>query len=435
MAYPKARALPTLATQPGPTFATLHDLSVYARDDLCARPATLTLTYSGCNLQYLRTPPGTVPDWYEDDSDDDEDDDGGLKYAFARSALAALRRGPRDAAASELQKRVRGEAVRRRLRKLERARARWRHRDLSRAFRTWEELARAMGIAAYSLKAVVGRMLHSRIARAWRTWREHCVQAARREAVKRRVLGKLYHKWYRAAWRSWSCFVERARAIERILNTVARRWMFAASHMAWQTWLRFLDEARRQRQALLVRRVLSRLFDSLRANSFDKWKRVARRWYLLDRIIRKTFVKALKRWRSVAASKAFDKWRLATRRKKYQRHAPKLRLLGAGSACPVPIHDNLAGVEERLRTLEHLAKQLHILRLERQLGDARACRGNRVCRCEGCCGERAMNKRLVHPQAQNVRRNRQFATKRYCPSPKIGTAASSTSTDINVGRM
>lgn len=250
-----------VAWQPAPAFADVHNLSVYARDNTSIRPATLTLvdTLNAVSQRYLTTPVGTIPDWC-DDSDDDETS---LKYAFARSALAALRRSAQDPAASRLQRYVRGQQVRRRLQLLARARARWRHRDLSTALRKWIHVAHGLRAATYSLQSLLGALLNRQLSRGWRTWQGYCAELARREAVKYRVLARLHRgKWYAATWRSWTNFVASSRKVESVVKAAALRWIYAASALAWRSWLEFVQAERQSRRALLIRRVAATLFDS-----------------------------------------------------------------------------------------------------------------------------------------------------------------------------
>lgn len=110
-------------------------------------------------------------------------------------------------------------------------------------------------------------------------------------------------------------------------------------------------------------------------NTRRRWKCEARRAGLLDHILTHTYVNALHRWLHAAAARAFDKWRLLARRRSPAFNAattPRLRLLGAGSVCPIPRGPDLTAVEHRLRTIERLAKQLRLFRLEEQLGMARS---------------------------------------------------------------
>lgn len=246
--------------EPAPTFAEVHDLSVYARDDTAIRASTLTLDLGAPSApsDYLRTPAGTRPAWC-----DDSDDESSLRYAFAKSALEALQRGPRDEASSRVQRLVRGQIVRRRLALLARARARWKHRDLSKAFQTWTKLSRTLGVAAFSLAAVVGRLMNARLAASWRSWIEDVAEGRRHDALKKRVLARLHHgKWYRAAFRSWRDFVLDARKVAALVQAATRQWMFSAFAMTFRTWLAFVEAAHQARTALLVRRVAVRLFNS-----------------------------------------------------------------------------------------------------------------------------------------------------------------------------
>lgn len=256
-----SRRYRAVAWQPAPTFADVHDLSVYSRDNTSIRPATLTLVASlnAVSQQYLTTPVGTIPDWC-DDSDDDETS---LKYVFARSALAALRRSTQDPAASNVQRYVRGQQARRRLRLLARARARWRHRGLSTALRKWAHVAHGLRAATYSLQSLAAALLNRQLSRGWRTWQAYCAEMVRRDAVKYRVLARLLHgKWYTATWRSWTNFVACARKVETIVKAAALRMIYAASALAWRSWLNFVQAERQSQRALLFRRAAARLFDS-----------------------------------------------------------------------------------------------------------------------------------------------------------------------------
>lgn len=94
---------------------------------------------------------------------------------------------------------------------------------------------------------------------------------------------------------------------------------------------------------------------------------------LLDKILYQTYANSLSRWSNAAVGRAFDKWRLTSRYcLKVASNAFRLRLLGAGSVCPVPLGTDLSAVEYRLRNLEHLAKKFCVHRLEEQLGQAKA---------------------------------------------------------------
>lgn len=102
-----------------------------------------------------------------------------------------------------------------------------------------------------------------------------------------------------------------------------------------------------------------------------RWKCEARKLSLLDKLVYQTYPSCLARWRNAAAARAFDKWRFASRRRAASK-TRRLRLLGAGSVCPVPLGADLSAFEHRLHNLEHLAKKLCVQRLEEQLGHAKA---------------------------------------------------------------
>ena len=309
---------------------TYEEIATFPKcDKITARAATLELVNDvRVPYSYLKTT------WIPDDHDD---------YAYAQSTWDAMIRGP---AATQVQRIARGQRTRRQVRCVKR----WLKKRLAAAFRRWIAVTRILCRFASTIKKVIARLIHAAVARAWTQWRAVVAKLQRREFIMRRVLGRLaYGRWFRAAWGSWLTFAKWVTLCRAALRRALQRWSNKSKALAWRQWLAFLKFCRFRN--LLHRAVQFR--HAQRDHAFLLWRFNARsesQSRLLRRIIN--------RMTRHIVTLAFDKWRCPGR---------PMRLLVDESPS-----SSRGFVEDRLRALEVLAKQLHIMRLQDDLGHARA---------------------------------------------------------------
>ncbi|KAJ1455643.1 hypothetical protein M885DRAFT_519319 [Pelagophyceae sp. CCMP2097] len=350
-----------LVWQSAPVFSDLQDLRPYSADLLHTRAATVRPLR---RERQMASPRGPRAD------DDDRHD-----YTMARDSWAKMLNKPFDDAARLLQPNVRGRAVRRRIALLRKARGRWLQRRVAAAFATWAEMSRQFGIAARMLARVCAQMLAAQLSRAWRKWVDAVGLDKRAQAIKRKVLARLCRgKWLAAAWRSWHLFVADARTRERLLDRVFRR--LANRHLAlgWRAWLEALNALRAAARLALLRRVAARLLDGALRLCAMAWRTWAAHLRMLKGSARLLDIarRLLERWAKAQLSRAFNALRVPRPRQPRQRRLGTLRLLDYDRGRPRRSEGPDPGLVAHMSTLETLLKQLRVMRLEENLGAARA---------------------------------------------------------------
>ena len=375
------------AWDPAETFDDLHPQACFLEDRTEVKPATVRTLGPGPGFgaNYL-----TDARWPDDDDDDWDADDH--RYAFARRAWADMDRAPRDAAAAKLQGRLRGRGARRRYLLVVRARGRWLKRDVARAWRCWAGFSAALGVAGRTCLRVLGMLRDRDLARGFNAWIAHDRERRRAERLAWRVLCRLAETKLSAGLRTWTALVAWERRREALARRVVLGLLRRRSRVAFATWAAAAEALSKARADAAVRRTMVRLADGaarLAAAAWASWRLVVKSERRAEAAARLAGCEVvILRMVHGLLAKAFDALRKT--RKTFALDAappaeaapaaappprgPRMRLLGARSRPPPPrrASDGDAALRARLASLESVAKQLQCMRLEEQLGQARA---------------------------------------------------------------